>query len=160
MKENEIMDNKELCYIVDLDPYTVNDVNITRRDGKYVFSIVMKGQTYECPECHSSHVNIKANKSKKLVGAQFNNCPSIYMIHFKRLCCRDCGSSFHDHVPLADETTKIARVTQLHILEDLKPFNSVFAPIARKYDISTTKIISLFMRTFRKRDIRCLKSSL
>ena len=56
------------------------------------------------------------------------------MIHFKRLCCRDCGSSFYDHVPLADETTKIARVTQLHILEDLKPFNSVFASVARKYD--------------------------
>ena len=138
------MDNKELCYMLDLDPDTVEDVNITRKDEKYVFSIVMKRQTYECPECHSSHVNIKANKSKKLVGAQFNNCPSIYMIHFKRLCCRDCGSSFYDHVPLADETTKIARVTQLHILEDLKPFNSVFASVARKYDISTTKVISLF----------------
>ena len=144
MKGNEIMDNKELCYMLDLDPDTVEDVNITRKDEKYVFSIVMKRQTYECPECHSSHVNIKANKSKKLVGAQFNNCPSIYMIHFKRLCCRDCGSSFYDHVPLADETTKIARVTQLHILEDLKPFNSVFASVARKYDISTTKVISLF----------------
>lgn len=144
MKGNEIMDNKELCYMLDLDPDTVEDVNITRKDEKYVFSIVMKRQTYECPECHSSHVNIKANKSKKLVGAQFNNCPSIYMIHFKRLCCRDCDSSFYDHVPLADETTKIARVTQLHILEDLKPFNSVFASVARKYDISTTKVISLF----------------
>ena len=62
MKGNEIMDNKELCYMLDLDPDTVEDVNIT----------------YECPECHSSHVNIKANKSKKLVGAQFNNCPSIF----------------------------------------------------------------------------------
>ena len=39
---------------------------------------------------------------------------------------------------------KIARVTQLHILEDLKPFNSVFASVARKYDISTTKVITLF----------------
>lgn len=144
MKGNEIMDNKELCYMLDLDPDTVEDVNITRKDEKYVFNIVMKRQTYECPECHSSHVNIKANKSKKLVGAQFNNCPSIYMMHFKRLCCRDCGSSFYDHVPLADETTKIARVTQLHILEDLKPFNSVFASVARKYNISTTKVISLF----------------
>ena len=67
------------------------------------------------------------------------------MIHFKRLCCRDCGSSFYDHVPLADETTKIARAWQLHILEDLKkPFNFVFASIARKYDISTAKVISLF----------------
>ena len=78
MKGNEIMDNKELCYMLDLDPDTVEDVNITRKDEKYVFSIVMKRQTYECPECHSSHVNIKANKSKKLVGAQFNNCPSIF----------------------------------------------------------------------------------
>lgn len=104
----------------------------------------MRRQTYECYGCHSNHVNMKANKSKKLIGDQFNNCPSIYMIHFKRLCCRDCGSSFHDHVPLADETTKIARVTQLHILEDLKPFISVFASVARKYDISTTKVITLF----------------
>ena len=78
MKGNEIMDNKELCYMLDLDPDIVEDVNITRKDEKYVFSIVMKRQTYECPECHSSHVNIKANKSKKLVGAQFNNCPSIF----------------------------------------------------------------------------------
>ena len=88
MKGNEIMGNKELWYMLNLDPDTVDDVNITRRDGKYVFSIVMKRQTYECPECHLSHVNMKANKSKKLVGAQFNNCPSIYMIYFKRLWVR------------------------------------------------------------------------
>ena len=59
IKENLVMNNKELCYMLNLDPDTVDDVNITRRDGKYVFSIVMKRQTYECPECHSSHVNIK-----------------------------------------------------------------------------------------------------
>ncbi len=52
--------------------------------------------------------------------------------------------SFYDHVSLADERTKIARVWQLYILENLKPFNSVFASVARKYDISTTKVISLF----------------
>ena len=88
MKGNEIMDNKELCYMLDLGPDTVEDVDITRKDEKYVFNIVMKRQTYECPECHSSHVNINANKYKKLVGAQFNNCPSIYMLHFKRLWIR------------------------------------------------------------------------
>lgn len=88
--------------MLDLDPDTVEDVNITRKDEKYVFNIVMKRQTYVCPECHPSHVNIKASKPKKLAGAQFNNCPSIYMIHFKRLWVR----FFYDHVPLADETTK------------------------------------------------------
>lgn len=42
MEGNEIMDNKELCYMLDFDPDTVEDVNITRKDEKYVFNIVMK----------------------------------------------------------------------------------------------------------------------
>lgn len=130
--------------MLDLDLDTVENVNVTGKDEKYEFRIIMKRQTYECPECHSSHVNIKSNKTKKLIGAQFNNRPSTYTISFKRLCCKDCGTSFYDHFPLADETTKIAKVTQLHILEGLKPFNSVFASVARKYGISTTKVISLF----------------
>ena len=41
MKENEIIDNKELCYMLDLDADTVEDVNITRKDEKYVFNIVI-----------------------------------------------------------------------------------------------------------------------
>ena len=93
MKGNEIMDNKELCYMLDLGPDTVEDVDITRKDEKYVFNIVMKRQTYECPECHSSHVNINANKSKKLVGAQFitalaSTCCilSVYGYVFLRSC--------------------------------------------------------------------------
>ena len=41
MKGNEIMYNKELCYMLDLDPDIVEDVNITRKDEKYVFNIVI-----------------------------------------------------------------------------------------------------------------------
>ena len=41
MKGNGIMDNKELCYMLDLDPDTAEDVNITRKDEKYVFNIVI-----------------------------------------------------------------------------------------------------------------------
>ena len=41
MKGNGIMDNKELCYMLDLDPDTVEYVNITRKDEKYVFNIVI-----------------------------------------------------------------------------------------------------------------------
>ena len=68
---------------------------------------------------------------------------------WKREYLNSFGSSFYDHVPLADETTKIARVTQLHILEDLKPFNSVFASVARKYDISRPRSSASLMRTLR-----------
>ena len=46
MKGNEIMDNKELCYMLDLDPDTVEDVDITRKDEKYVFIIVIMIYTY------------------------------------------------------------------------------------------------------------------
>ena len=35
------MDNKELCYMLDLDADTVEDVNITRKDEQYVFNIVI-----------------------------------------------------------------------------------------------------------------------
>lgn len=82
IKENLVMNNKELCYMLELDPDTVENMNITRKDEKYEFRITMKKQTYECPECHSSHVNIKSNKTKKLTGSQFNNNTAIVFIIF------------------------------------------------------------------------------
>lgn len=72
MKGNEIMDNKELCYMLDLGPDTVEDVDITRKDEKYVFNIVMKRQTYECPECHGCFT----------VGAEQNSNSALFFMTF------------------------------------------------------------------------------
>ena len=77
-------------------------------------------------------------------GSSYNNRPSEYLLIFKRLKCQSCGKTFYDTNPVSMPKQTISRQTITHIIDDLKPYNSTYASVARKYDISTTEVINIF----------------
>ena len=130
--------------LIDIDANIIDSISLVNEEKRYVFVIYIKRIITECPVCHSKNIIIKGNVIREVVGSQYNNKPSVYSVHLKRLKCKDCNSTFNDYNPIAYLSTSFSRQAIVHILDDLKPYNSTYSSVANKYGVSVLSIINLF----------------
>ena len=140
-----IVDNINIILkLIDIDANLIDSINLINEENQYIFVIYLKRIISECPYCHSKHIIVKGNIVRDIVGSQYNNKPSILSVHLKRLKCKDCNSTFNDENPIAYLSTSFSKQAVIHILDDLKPYNSTYSSVAKKYGVSALSIINLF----------------
>lgn len=130
--------------LIDVDIDIIDSINLINEDNRYIFVINLKRIIKKCPYCHSENIIIKGNIIRDIVGSQYNNKPSTLSVHLKRLKCKKCNSTFNDDNPIAYLSTSFSRQAVIHILDDLKPYNSTYSSVAKKYGVSVLSIINLF----------------
>lgn len=130
--------------LIDVDMNIIDSINLTNDIERYIFDIYLKRVIKTCPCCHSKNIIIKGNIVRDIVGSQYNNKPSTLSVHLKRLKCKDCNSTFNDDNPIAYLSTSFSRQAVIHILDDLKPYNSTYSSVAKKYGVSVLSIMNLF----------------
>ncbi len=107
--------------------------------------IILKKQPHRCPDCGEYTSYIKDYKVRKVSHNSLINRDTFLFYKCRRYLCKSCKISFVENNPFtANRRTKVSSKSIINILDDLKPYNETFSSVARRYNLSVTKVIELF----------------
>lgn len=122
--------------------------------------ITLKVKPQYCPKCNHQTTRIKDYAKRKISHSILLNRDTTIFYNRRRYFCKHCNASFIESNPFTmKDQSKVSSYSIINILNDLKPYNSTFSSVARKYNISTTKVIEIFdsyVQIPRKPLSRCL----
>lgn len=108
------------------------------------FFIQLKVKDHICPHCGSFTHSIKDYKMRKISHKVLINFHSTIYYRQRRYICKNCGHSFIEYNPFSSSRYFLSPATVINILDDLKPYNSTFSSVARKYNVSVGTVIDIF----------------
>lgn len=110
------------------------------------FLLTLKVKEHICPnpECGRITTKIKDYRVCKITHKIFVNFHSTIYYNKRRYKCNHCGKVFYENNPFSSNRKKPSPATIVSILNDLKPYNSTFTSVAKKYNLSVTTIIDIF----------------
>ena len=133
--------------------------NITHVND-YDIEITLKVKPQFCTKCNLQTTRIKDYYKRKISHSILLNRDTTIFYNRRRYFCKHCNASFIESNPFTmKDQSKVSSYSIINILHDLKPYNSTFSNVARKYNISTTKVIEIFdcyVQISRKPLSRCL----
>ena len=107
--------------------------------------ITLKRFPHNCPHCDTITSHVKGYQMKKISHNILINKDTFIFYNCRRYFCIKCNSSFIENSPITiNSKSKISSKTIINVLEDLKPFNETFSSVARRYNLSVTKVINFF----------------
>lgn len=135
--------------------FIMNSLGLTNQQFSFIDSfesingtdilITLKKFPQHCPHCDCLTSSIKGYQIKKISHNILMNRDTFIFYNCRRYLCTDCRKSFLEKSPiLMDSKSKISSYTIINILNDLKPFNETFSSIARRYNLSVTKVMVIF----------------
>lgn len=119
---------------------------ISSKNGQFDYLITLKIKEHFCPKCGCLTNSVKDYRIQKVKAKIFNNESTTVFYKSRRYVCKECGKAFKERTTLIGDKKIISQNTAASILEDLKPYNSTFSSVARKYDVSVTSVMNLFDR--------------
>lgn len=120
---------------------------VIENDDNIVYELIQKIDDKRCPICHSKchikdhdWVEIKINTT---IGKK-----EILRIYKTRLVCSKCNHSFTPKLKGLHEYSKVSLATKTAIIQEFYEMQSFFS-IAKRYDVSSTTVVSIFDEYFR-----------
>lgn len=140
-----------------MEKYILKTLNLNQEDVESIepipsdneqfdYLITLKKRTHFCPKCGCLTSRIKDYSIHKVKAKIFNNGATTIFYKSRRYFCKSCGKTFTERTTLIGDRKIISQNTAASILEDLKPYNSTFSSVARKYNVSVTSVMNLFDR--------------
>ena len=138
---------KNIIKLLNLNPEEVESLEpILSSNGNCDYKLMLKKRNHICPYCGYMTTRIKDYSIRKIKTKVFNGASSNIFYKSRRYLCPKCNRSFVEQSPLIGSRKTISQNMAAGILEDLKPYNSTFSSVARKYNVSVTTVVDLFDR--------------
>lgn len=136
--------NDFIIKLLDLKEEDLDSIDSVTHMNHADFLITLKIKDHVCPKCGSFTHSIKDYRTRKLKHKILINFDSTIFYRQRRYLCKNCGSSFIEINPFTGNRYVMTPVTIINILNDLKPYNSTYSSVAKKYGVSTSTVIDIF----------------
>ena len=145
LSESEVSMEKYILRTLNLIPEDVKSIDpIPSKNGHSDYLITLKIKDHFCPKCGCLTNGVKDYRIQKVKVKIFNDGSTTVFYKSRRYVCKECGKAFKERTTLIGDKKTISQNTAASILEDLKPYNSTFSSVARKYNVSVTSVMNLF----------------
>lgn len=113
------------------------------KDGSIILKVRLKPK--EC-YCHICNIPGKTHGyyQRKLTHSTLVNRQCIIIYEQRRYKCPECGSTFSERNPFIDTSERVTYETKINVLKDLKQPENTYTSIAKKYNLSATKVTRIF----------------
>ena len=116
---------------------------IMQSDGTSIIKIRLKAHPTVCPYC-GGKVKIHGYYTRRLKHAALTNRKCVIVYQQRRYRCDACEATFHEHNPFINSRESLTFETKVNILNDLKWPEITYSYVAKRYDISKTKVMRIF----------------
>lgn len=108
------------------------------------YVIILKKVTHVCPSCGSLVNKVKDYTIRKIKHKIFEKRDTIIYYKCKRFICPNCNKTFIERHTFGNQKRQLSASIIDSILKELKPCNSTFSSVARRFNVSATTVISIF----------------
>lgn len=130
--------------LLDLKEEDIEDIDSISHFNNADFIITLKIRPHVCPTCGCITSSVKDYKTRKIKHKILVNYDTTIYYRQRRYKCNDCGRSFVESSPFTCSRHVMSPVTVINILKDLKPYNSTYSSVAKKYGVSVSTVIDIF----------------
>ena len=132
--------------LLDLKEEDIDSIHTISKISQADFLITLKVRDHVCPHCGCFTRYVKDYRTRKLKHKILVNFSSTIFYRQRRYLCRNCQKSFVERSPFTGNRHTMTPATVINILNDLKPYNSTYSSVAKKYGVSVTTVIDIFDR--------------
>ncbi len=118
-------------------------VSLEKSDESIEFKLKLKPKPIVCPLCGGT-VKIHGYYPRKLTHSTFANRKCTILYQQRRYRCEPCELTFHEPNPFINSSECLTYETKLNVLKDLKYPEATYTSVARRYNLSVTKVMHLF----------------
>ncbi len=97
----------------------------------------------KCKYC-GGKVTIHGYTKRKLTHSTFANRKCYLFYYQRRYYCHECETTFTEANPFTDLRENVTIETKSNVLIDLKSPTSTYTAVAKRYNLSTTKVMRIF----------------
>ena len=115
----------------------------TKSDGSIFIKVKLVQKITTCPHCHNN-IKIHDYYDKKLTHSTFSNRKCVIIYSQRRYRCSHCEISFSETNPFIDSSERITYETKFNILKDLKLPEETYNAVAKRYNVSSNRVIRIF----------------
>ena len=113
-------------------------------DNSEDYVIVLKKVTHVCPNCGSLVDKVKDYTMRKIKHKIFEKRNTIIYYKSRRFICPNCNKTFIERHTFGNQKRQLSASIIDSILKELKPYNSTFSSVARRFNVSATTVINVF----------------
>lgn len=117
--------------------------SLKQEDGSIVLKIKLVPKYTLCPTCKSP-TKIHGYYSRKLTHSTLANRSCTIYYQQRRYRCPQCEISFCETNPFIDSSERLTFETKFNVLTELKYPEATYTSVARRYNLSVSKVIRLF----------------
>lgn len=135
---------KFITDILNTEQDKIEEINsIDAPDGSITLMIKLKRMDYQCKLC-SSPLTVHGYNQRKLIHSVFVNRKCTIIFYQRRLKCKCCASTYSESNPFINSKENITIETKINILKDLKYPTNTYSGVAKRFNVSATKVQSIF----------------
>ena len=140
------VDRLSFCELLGVHPDTVEHFNIRIDSNSFnrIIDVTLKPTYQSCPNCGSTHPNIKGYYTKTLPYTNIGINPTYIKHKVRRYQCKLCGITYSEPSPFHLDGFKISLPVVMSVLEHLKDPNITFQKCAELHNISNTSVAYIF----------------
>lgn len=118
-------------------------ISLEKSDGSIDFKLKLKARITVCPFC-GTPVTIHGYYPRKLTHSTFAHRKCTIFYQQRRCKCTACELTFHEKNPFINSSECLTYETKVNVLKDLKYPEATYTSVARRYNVSITKVMRLF----------------
>lgn len=118
-------------------------ISLEKSDGSIDFKLKLKARITVCPFC-GTPVTIHGYYPRKLTHSTFAHRKCTIFYQQRRYKCTACDLTFHEKNPFINSSECLTHETKVNVLKDLKYPEATYTSVARRYNVSITKVMRLF----------------
>ncbi|MBR3840354.1 MAG: ISL3 family transposase [Erysipelotrichales bacterium] len=119
------------------------DSLVTSDDSILIKIRLVPTKNPSCPLCKNS-VKIHGYYPRKLIHSTLANRKCTIIYNQRRYKCDSCDFTFHEINPFANPKENVTYETKINVLKDLKYVDSTYTAVARRHNLSVTKVQRIF----------------
>lgn len=133
-----------IASILNLKPSDLLSVTpVSTQSGTIILKIKLIPKDALCPICRIPG-KTHGYYTRRLKHSTLSNRPCSIAYEQRRYICPECGVSFSELNPFIDSRERITYETKLNVLKDLKYPEDTYTAIAKRYNLTPTKVIRIF----------------
>lgn len=119
-------------------------ISISQQNNAVIIKITMKRDpNCKCPICNEK-AKILGYYPRKLTHSTLVNRKCTIIYNQRRYYCPTCEFSFHENNPFINTKENVTYETKINVLNDLKDCGVTYTLIAKRYNLSVTKVEKIF----------------
>lgn len=138
-----IIVSDDIINILNLNPDIVQSCFSKKDKDKIVYSITLIRKDFFCPNCLGK-LSFKDYRSLHIHHEIIRGYSTLIIFRRRRFFCPKCKTYHYEHNPFSSSTPKFSEYSSMLIMEALKEASSTFSMVARQFNTTPTKVISIF----------------